>query len=538
MIPGKVLSLTDIVAALKRRMWLLVIPPLVGLFAALVVSAGLPNSYQSEVLVAIVPQRVPDAFVKSTVTLRTEERLDAIAVQVLSRDLLEQMVRDFDLYPLEREELPMDEVVQKMRGAIVVAPERARQGPRGPEPLHAFRLRYNYGDAKIVADITQRLASAFVDQNARDRNALALATNEFLEAQLVEARQRLEAQEAKLEVFRERHGNALPTQLQANMQGTQNTQLQIQALVESAARDRDRRLMLQRLITEVESDPGIAPVVSAAPSAAGANASPSATVTQQLALARQSLGQLEVKFKPEHPDVVRAKRQIRDLEARAVVEAASNSTPGGNLAPATSREELARRDRLRDMRAEVESLERQLQFKESEEQRLRATAAEYQRRIDAVPGAEAEWSQLTRDYEATKTLYEDLLSKSEQSNTALDLERLQIGEQFKIVDAARVPDRPVNSVRLQVNAAGLGLGLFVGFAIAALLEFRDTTLRTETDVMEFLSLPVLTVVPFVETTGERRARGKRHRMMFGMASATAIVLCYTFWSMRLWNYFV
>ena len=392
MLPGKTYAMPELLGILRRRWWLVAVLPVLGLFAALLVSSRLPNVYQAEVLVAIVPQRVPDAFVKSTVTLRTEERIDAISVQVLSRALLEQMILQYDLYPREREEYPMDAVIQKMRANINVVPERPRQGPRGPEPLHAFRVRYAYPDAAIVADITQRIGSAFVDQNTRDRDALAVATNEFLESQLSEARQRLEVQEGRLEAFRERHGNALPTQLSSNMQGSQNTQLQIQALVESAARDRDRKLMLQRLITEVESDPGMAvtpPPQTQQPTAAVATGS----ATQQLATARQTLAQLELKFKPQHPDVVRMKRQIQELEPKAAAEARTETADGGgSLAPATSREELARRERLRDMRAEVESLDRQLQFKESEEQRLRASASEYQRRIEAVPGVEAEWS--------------------------------------------------------------------------------------------------------------------------------------------------
>jgi len=538
MLPGKTYAIPELLGILRRRWWLIAVPPVLGLFASLLVSSKLPNVYQAEVLVAIVPQRVPDEFVKSTVTLRTEERIDAISVQVLSRALLEQMILQYDLYPRERAEYPMDAVILKMRANIDVIPERPRQGPRGPEPLHAFRVSYTYPDAAIVADITQRIGVAFVDQNTRDRDALAVATNEFLDSQLAEARQRLELQEARLEAFRERNGNALPTQLSSNMQGSQNTQLQIQALVESAARDRDRKLMLQRLIDEVESDPGMAvtPPPQAQPTTP---AQVTGSAAEQLAAARQTLAQLELKFKSQHPDVVRVKRQIQELEPKAAAEAKTGTTEANAaLPPATSREELARRERLRDMRAEVESLERQLQFKDSEEQRLRASASEYQRRIDAVPGVEAEWSQLTRDYASTKDLYEDLLSKSEQSKVALDLERRHIGEQFRIVDEARVPDKPVSPVRIQISAAGFGLGLLLGLALGALLEYRDTSFRNEEEVQNVLSIPVLTSVPFVATASERLAHARRRRIAVGLAGVAASVGCYIFWSMQLWNYLV
>ncbi|MCC7032949.1 MAG: hypothetical protein IT179_08980 [Acidobacteria bacterium] len=536
MLPGKTLALPDLLTAVRRRMILLAVPPVLGLFGVLLLSAQLPNMYQAEVLIAIVPQRVPDAFVRSTVTLRAEERLDAISVQVLSRALLEAMIREFDLYPRERAEYTMDDVVMKMRSNIQVIAERPRQGPRGPEPLHAFRIRYTYPDAQMVTRIAERLGEAFVSQNVRDRDALAEATSEFLQDQLVEARARLEEQEGRLEAFRERYGNALPTQLQTNLQSLQNTQLQIQSLVESTARDRDRQMMLQRLISEVENDQRAAPPpVAPAP---GGQAAMALTATQQLAAARQNLAQLELKFTPEHPDVRRAKRLVQELEPKAAAEAAARASADEAALPALSREEQARRERLREMRAEVESLERQLKFKTTEEERLRGLAAQYQRRIEAVPGVEAEWTQLSRDYDSTKALYQDLLGKSEQSKVALDLERQQIGEQFRIVDPARVPTEPTSPVRYQISLIGLFVGLLLGVATAATLEYRDSSFRSESDVVKALSLPVLTIIPLVETERERAARGRRTRLALAVSSVAILAGVYVFWSMRLWEYLI
>ena len=112
----------------------------------------------------------------------------------------------------------------------------------------------------VATRVTERLGTIFVDQNARDRGALAEATDQFLESQLNEARQKLEEQEKRVEAYRKLHGNELPTQLQSNLQAIQSMQLQIQALVEGQARDRDRKLMLERLYQDAIKEP----VVSAA----------------------------------------------------------------------------------------------------------------------------------------------------------------------------------------------------------------------------------------------------------------------------------
>ena len=89
--------------------------------------------------------------------------------------------------------------------------------------------------------VTERLASLFIEENLRDREVLAEDTNQFLESQLDDARRRLDrAREETRGVSPQAHSGELPTQLESNLQVMQNTQMQIQALTESMARDRDR----------------------------------------------------------------------------------------------------------------------------------------------------------------------------------------------------------------------------------------------------------------------------------------------------------
>jgi polysaccharide chain length determinant protein (PEP-CTERM system associated) len=446
------------------------------------------------------------------------------------------MIHEFDLYPEERKRLPMEDVVERFRSAISVQLESARRGTRGLEQPPAFHVRFTHTDPNVAARVTTRLGSLFVDENSRDRGALATATNEFLESQLAEARKRLEVQESRLEAFRRQHGQELPTQMQSNMQAFQSTQLQIQALVESVARDRDRKLMLERLYREAASEP----VVVNRP-AAGANESATetavgGTAAQQLAEARETLASLQRRFKPEHPDVVRTKRLIADLESKVAAEG-GQVDPSGATAGITQ-EESQRRERLRQMAAEIESLDRQTRFKESEEQRLRAVATEYQRRVEAVPGVESEWAALTRDYDTLQEAYRDLLNKSEAARAAVDLERRQIGEHFRVLDPAGVPVRPISPMRSRINAIGLLLGTFLGLGLAALLELRDRSFRSEQDVLDVLALPVLAVVPYVATA---RERVRQRQIILGVAGAAvliAMVAGYAFLTMRLWRYLV
>ena len=280
MLPGKTLTPADALVIVRRRIWLVVLPPIVTFFFALMYSSRVPNLYESDMLIAIDPQRVPDEFVRSTVTLETDRRLDALQVKVLSRTNLEKMIETFDLYRDKKQRLPMELVVEEMREDISVTRERVRT--RGEQEATAFHVRFMYDDPEMAAAVTQRMGALFVEQNVEDRSSVAGATNRFLEDQLKEARTKLEDQERRLEAFRQQHGQELPTQTQANMQALSSTQLQAQSLVESLARDRDRKQMLERLYREADNEPAI---VTEAPAANGGTAV-SGSARQQLAPAR------------------------------------------------------------------------------------------------------------------------------------------------------------------------------------------------------------------------------------------------------------
>lgn len=532
MLPGKTPAAPDLIQMAKRRLGWLFLPPLATTFAALLYSSTVPNVYQSDMLIAIDPQRVPDAFVRSTVTLSTDLRMDAIEVQVMSRTNLERMIAEFDLYPELRSKGPLEDVVSTMRSNVEVQLERGRPGPRGLEPSNAFHVRFTYTDPLIAARVTQRLGSLFVEQNRSDRRGLAESTNSFLEEQLEEARKSLEVQERRLEAFRERHGNAMPTQMQSNMQAITSAQMQAQSLVESMARDRDRKLMLERLYREAATEP--APVV--APATTNTAAGPAgATVPEQLAAAKSALASLELRYRPEHPDVVRAKRLVAELETKAAASQGTDTRGADTATAAIGSMTPERREQLRQMLAEIESLDRQMAFKDSEERRIRGEISEYQRRIEAVPGLESEWAALTRDYDTQQAAYKELLTKSGNAKLSVDLEQEQIGETFRIVDPAGVPVQPLSSLRLQINAGGLALGLLFGLSVAALLEFRDSSFRSDRDVMEVLGLPVLATAPYIESANDRVARRRRTVQLAVFSLVLFVGAGYLTWALKLWN---
>jgi uncharacterized protein involved in exopolysaccharide biosynthesis len=243
------------------------------------------------------------------------------------------------------------------------------------------------------------------------------------------------------------------------------------------------------------------------------------TVLQQLEAARRELQEVESHFRPQHPDVVRARRIVADLERRAGNPAAE--PPIAPRLPTPT--EITRQNRLSEMRIELESVKAAIAHKEAQQQQLRDTLTTYKARIDVVPTRESELVELTRDYETLQKGYTTLLAKKEDAKISSELDRRQVGEQFKVLDPANLPNRPFSPNRRLILAGSL-LGPLVALLLAWWFEFQDLTLRSEEEVTRALSLPVLGTFPVIRPDPALRRRGARAAAAAGRLSALLALL--------------
>lgn len=504
MIPGKQYSFDTILDVARRRKWLILLPAIVIAGLSVAVIQMLPNVYRSETLILVVPQRVPESYVRSTVTARIEDRLQSISQQILSRTKLEQIINDFNLYQDDRADGElMEDIVERMRMEDVGI---------GVVKGDAFRLSFQSDDPRIAMRVTERLGSLFIDESYRDREVLAQSTSEFLATQLDEARRQLVQVETKLQEYQRTFNGELPSQLSANLQGQHNAEIALQNLGESLNRDRERRITFERTVADVLEAPEPAPGPTDRPEMAQ-------TLQDELATQRQALLAVELKLKPDHPDVKRLRRAVTELEQRVAaqkLEGTLSSRPNNTVVM-----DYAKRKRLTDAKAELDNLDREIQAKLAEESRLRSVLGMYQARIEAAPLREAELAALTRDYETLEQNYRSLLQKKEESDISANLEKRQIGEQFKILDPARMPEKPVSPDRPRLYVIAILAALAIGIGFAAAAEYLDRTLRTEADVRAALNLMVLATVPYMR--GARATSRRLRRNLAVGAGATAVL---------------
>lgn len=502
MLPGKQYSFDDITRIAWRGKWLVLAPAIVTSLLAATYLRFVPDIYRADTTILVVPQRVPNEYVRPTVTSRIEDRLQSISPQILSRSRLEPILVDLNLYPKLRQTEPMEDVIAFMRTQVEVSVQRG----------DAFSVAYRSTSPVLAQQVTERLASLFIEENLRDREVQAEATNQFLESQLNDARKRLIEHEKRLEAFRLRYAGELPTQTQSNFTAVQTLQMEAQGLTDSLDRDRDRRRLLEA---------SLADLTTAADEAETAGRpdptdTPRSQAAIDLAAARDSLRALETRLKPEHPDVIRGERVVRELEQKVKAEQAAAAAAAGTVPSSTGTPVSAAERRARGVRDELSQITATIAIKEARLTKLQNELAGYRSRLDAAPTRESDMTELMRDYTTLQSGYQSLLQKREESKVAANLERRQIGEQFKVLDSPRRPERPYSPNRPMIQIVGTLVGLALGLGFIVLMEVRDHTLHKEADVLETLDLPVLATVPRMRNTEERR----RHlRQVLGLSGA-------------------
>jgi len=135
---------------------------------------------------------------------------------------------------------------------------------------------------------------------------------------------------------------------------------------------------------------------------------------------------------------------------------------------------------------------------------------------------EQQFADITRDYDQSKTDYDSLLAKKNQSEMATDLEKTQQGEHFRMLDPPNLPIRPDKPNRLRMCGLGLVVGLMFGGVAAGAVEVIGGKVQTERQIKKIVPFDILVEIPNLPTPVEQAA-ARRSALLAG-AAAAAILL--------------
>ena len=504
---------------LLHRKWLVL-----GVFVAVsaatfVIASNLPNVYTSETVILVDPQKVPEEYVKSTVTGDVRDRLGTLSQQILSATRLQKIIETLNLYPEERKKMAREDVINKMRADVTV---NVVTNFGASQDLQAFRIAYSGQNARLVAQVTNEIASLFIEENLKAREQQATGTNEFLQNQLEESRKSLESQEAKLRDFKLHHVGEMPEQQSTNLQLLGQLEGQLQLEGDALSRAQQQKSYLQSVASQPPPPPDADdsdqndPTAAQAPAPAGP---PSSLVRD-----RQQLADLLSRYTEDHPDVRKLKKQIADEEARAAAAAAAPVVVAAVPAPALAKKpKRAPVNRVNTvLESQLSALDAEIATRNREVQRLTKAVSAYQAKVEAAPVREQETTQLVRDYEILKAHYSQLLANQLGAETATQLEIRQKGEKFEVLDPGQPAERPSRPNRLFIDAVGSLGGLLLGMLLALGTELLGVSITSPQDIVEAIGLPVLEVIPVIQTQADR-LRLKRRKFALSASAIVAVV---------------
>ena len=516
-------SLEEYWAIARRRRWYILLPVFAAWAIAWIGSWLVPSTFQSEALILVEQQKVPEQYVVPNVTVSLQDRLQSMTQQILSRTRLQSTINRAHLYEkhglgaLTKDEDAVEQMRKDIKIELVEVPGR-------PGQLTAFKIGYSAGTPQLAQQVNSELTSLFIDENLKSQQQLSESTTAFLQNQLVEARAKLEEQEAKVRAFKAVHFGDLPSQTETNVQilsGLQNQLLGTQRALDEAKQQKLYLESLQQQYQTAQADMGIDN--SSAPSPQ--------KLTKDLIDLRYQLEAARSRLTDEHPDIIALKDKIAKIEKMKndlETEIASQSGTGKatNKLDSSAAAEVQRGSTtpMMQLQSQLKSIKPEIENYERHAKELESQISSYRSRLNLTPQTEQKLADVSRGYEESKSNYNSLLQKQNQSQLATSLEQRQQGEQFRILDPPSLPARPSAPNHLLLSLGGLVVGAILGFGLAAFLEMTNLLVRQEKDLEGLVPTRVLVGVPHLNTPGEDRFHLVFHRLEIATVAVMALLI--------------
>jgi len=539
----------ELLRIIWRRKWFMSLPAALILTGAIIYLSILPPQYQSKATIFVEDQEIPEDLVPSLTTDYIDRRLNMLTRRVLLSDTLIQLSERYDLYPKMREKLPARAVAEKMRDDINIGVLSAevtdpRSGRSGDMTV-AFEVRFTYGDPDTARRVTNELVSLFLATNLEVRRSAAQQTTSFLANERTAVERRITRIEDDLADFKTENRLLLPDEVEFSRQRLANLEQQLNVI------DRDLRALKERegflttqlaLTDEFETEPlgrGVTPEsqlenlraelatararysashpdvirlrreVGSLEAVVGDRAGGGGALREQESALVAELGVLRQRYGAEHPDVVRAERQLSSVRS-ALANSNSGSEAGSGLRPNPAYVQL---------RAQVNSVQTELQSVEQQRTELLEARTELQSRLSRAPAVEREYTRLQRELENAIADREVIADKEATAQLGLALETEAVGERLKLAEPPTLPLSPITPNKKLILAVGLVLAMGGGGAGVLLAELFDRSVRSANDLVRIIGEKPLIAIPVLAT-----AQDWRRKWIKGLGGTALLVL--------------
>ena len=553
---GSTPSTQDAVAFLRRRRKLFILFAVPVMCAAIILAFRLPAIYSSEAKVLIEQPAIPEDIVASTINTYVDEQIEAVSQRVLAADNVSKIITEFDLYAEQRvgginqaliEQFRLETDLQNIAAEIF----DARRG-RMDGSTFAFVVGFRHTDPAIAQKVTNRLVQLYLAENVKSRTETSAETTLFLRQQAERVSADISQIEVKLAEFKAQYSSALPERLPFNIQALDRFERDLED-----SEDEIRQVGSERdiLMLELQSISPYATMVSE-------SGAPVLGAEERLDVLQLEYMRLSSTYGPEHPDVIRTKREIDAIlgsesldsadeialrlvslrvERTQLLERYSGEHPDVSKIERTiatleeqqrslARGQSGRRTAMPapnnplyvQKQLQIEGTEERLRAARNERQTLISKRSEVERDIAISPTVEQEWLELNRGYSSLRGEYDQINGRISEAQMSETLESQNKGQRFTLLEAATLPSQPIEPNRFAIIFLGVVVAIGAGIGLAAIMDGLDSSVRSGRDLEVILGTTPLVAIPFIETTVDRRSR--RMRQFSVMALVTMSIL--------------
>ncbi|MEQ9546545.1 MAG: Wzz/FepE/Etk N-terminal domain-containing protein [Marinobacter sp.] len=483
----------EILREVRARKWLALLLFMVVSFGVLAAGFLWPYKYQSETIIFIDDQNIIRPLMEgSAVTTEINDRASAAKELLWSRSVMEKVALDpsiFDDATADLERSRLEDRIGGLRSNLSVR-------PRGD---NYFAITYQSESPMKAFQIAQRMGQLFIEETNKRKRAESREAYEFIDKQVKSYENQLAQVEERLKEFLSENVDGTESEANNRMANLRN-QLELAELERAELRTRARSLEneLNRVNPTVREGSVDA-------------------FQSRINSLEEKLDNLRLQYHDSYPDIVILKEQLRELRSQRARAMANQddevlSVSGESVSNPVYQEiqsELSRtRANIQTVNTRIRSFEQLL--------------AEQSKRMERIQENKAQYSELTRDMEVNKQIYDDLLKRRERARVSMHLDVEGQGLNYKINEAAQFPLGSSGPKFSTFAAAGLFVGLLAPFGLAAGLLQIDPRVRARNQLEEDIGLPVLAELPQVSTPFEQR-RDRRVTVLVGAFAIIAVV---------------
>ncbi len=490
----------QILEIIIRRRWIVILPLCLFLTLGFFYTLTATQTYQASTTILIQPQKVPTDYVQSIITTDIAQRINTISQQILSRTNLEKIIKEFGLFQ-DKENMFDEDKVSSMRKRVVVTQNSSRR--QGTE---AFSVSFTGNHPETVMKVANKLATFFMDENLKAREIQAVGTSEFLESELQKIKTKLENREKELASYRTSYMGGLPDELETNLRTLDRLQVQQTDALNALRDTQNAAALLKNQISRLKEMPLTGNAILQ-PDGTVTEAPALSITEQQYEAGKRHLDELLLKYTTKHPEVIKITKSVAKLKIKVEKEKeqlkeetdSQSSDPGETSVSRPSPNNnvvLQHEFNLRQLENEISALKTNIG-------QIKKTMQVYQKRVEDTPKREQELQSIQRDYNNIRESYQSLLARRLEAELAVNMEKKQKGEQFRIIDYARLPEKPISPDVRKLFMFSIAIGLGIGGGIIFLLEFLNPVIRSEDEIETEIGLPILASIPPLAQPGDK-----------------------------------